>query len=48
MPLAFCLLNPHLLRDVKDIFETIFGLILPLHFFSNLEKIDEAAETDTC
>ena len=31
-----------------DNFDTIFGLILPLHFFSNFEKTESAAETEIC
>ena len=48
IPNAFILLRPHLLRSVMLNFDTIFGFILPLHFFSNFEKTESAAETEIC
>ena len=36
------------LKDEIEIFDTFLGLILPLHFFSNLEKIESAALVLIC
>ena len=48
IPIAFILLSPHLLMSDIFNFNTFLGLIFPLQFFSNLEKIDEEAAVDTC
>ena len=40
--------NNSILFNIFGAILTVFGLILPLHFFLNFEKIDEAAATDTC
>ena len=48
IPIAFILLKPHFLKSDINNFDTDFGLIFPLHFFSNLEKTQSAADTDIC
>ena len=48
IPLTFCLLNPQLLSCVEESLETIFALILFLHFFLNFKKTELAAATLIC
>ena len=48
IPKTFCLLRPQLFNLEELNFETIFALILPLHFFLNFKKTELAAATLIC
>ena len=48
IPLTFCLLSPQLLSCTEDSFDTVFALILFLHFFLNFKKTELAAATLIC
>ena len=48
IPKIFCLLNPQFFNCEKDNFDTVFALILFLHFFLNLKKTAFAAATLIC
>ena len=48
IPKAFCLLNPQFLSCVEVNLDTVFGLILFLHFFLNFKKTEFAAATLIC